>query len=61
MNMNLILAVIAIVFGILVIAFKDLLNWIVGIAFILVGIYFLIDYMNRSNKQTSPQTKDAKK
>ena len=38
------LALIAIVFGLLVIAFPDLLQWIVGLYFIIQGILFLLDY-----------------
>jgi len=39
-----ILAVIAIIFGILVIALPDLLQWIVGLYFIIQGILLFIDY-----------------
>ena len=39
-----VLALIAIVFGILVIVFKDLLPWLVGLYFIIQGILFFIDY-----------------
>ena len=39
-----ILAVIAIIFGILVIAFPDLLQWIVGLYFIIQGLLFFADY-----------------
>jgi uncharacterized membrane protein HdeD (DUF308 family) len=39
-----ILALIAIVFGILVIVFPDLLQWIVGLYFIIQGILLFIDY-----------------
>lgn len=39
-----VLALIAIIFGILVIAFPDLLQWIVGLYFIIQGILFFIDY-----------------
>jgi predicted membrane protein len=51
MSMDPILALIAIIFGILVIAFENLLNWIVGIFFILLGLWLLIDYFNKSSKQ----------
>ena len=54
-DMNIILAIIAIIFGILVIIFKDLLSWIVGIAFILLGLYLLFDYFSKSGKKTTPQ------
>jgi uncharacterized membrane protein HdeD (DUF308 family) len=40
-----ILAVIAIIFGILVIAFPALLVWIVGLYFIIQGILLLLEYM----------------
>ncbi len=39
-----ILAIICIVFGILVIAFPNLLQWIVGLFFIIQGILFFADY-----------------
>ncbi|MCW3977880.1 MAG: DUF3096 domain-containing protein [Candidatus Bathyarchaeota archaeon] len=39
-----ILAVIAIIFGILVILFPDLLQWIVGLYFIIQGLLFFADY-----------------
>jgi len=39
-----ILALIAIIFGILVIVFPDLLVWIVGLYFIIQGILLFIDY-----------------
>jgi len=39
-----VLALIAIAFGILVIAFQDLLPWIVGLYFIIQGVLFFIDY-----------------
>jgi uncharacterized membrane protein HdeD (DUF308 family) len=39
-----VLALIAIIFGILVIAFPDLLQWIVGLYFIIQGLLFFVDY-----------------
>jgi len=39
-----VLALIAIIFGILVIVFPDLLQWIVGIYFIIQGLLFFADY-----------------
>jgi uncharacterized membrane protein HdeD (DUF308 family) len=39
-----IMALIAIVFGILVIVFTDLLPWIVGLYFIIQGLLFFIEY-----------------
>lgn len=45
-----ILALIAILFGILVIAFQDLLVWIVGLYFIIQGILLLVDYMELRRK-----------
>ena len=39
-----VLALIAIIFGILVIVFTDLLPWIVGLYFIIQGILFFVDY-----------------
>lgn len=44
MEFHPILAVIAVIFGILIIAFSNLLSWIVGIFFILVGLWFLIGW-----------------
>jgi uncharacterized membrane protein HdeD (DUF308 family) len=40
-----ILALIAIIFGILVIVFPDLLQWIVGLYFIIQGALFFVDYL----------------
>jgi len=40
-----ILAIICIIFGVLVIVFKDLLNWIVGLFLIIQGILILTDYL----------------
>jgi uncharacterized membrane protein HdeD (DUF308 family) len=45
-----ILAVIAIIFGILVIAFPALLVWIVGLYFIIQGILLLLEYMELRRK-----------
>lgn len=45
-----ILAIIAILFGILVIAFQSLLVWIVGLYFIIQGILLLLDYMELRRK-----------
>lgn len=39
-----VLAAVAIIFGILVIALPDLLQWIVGLFFIIEGILLLVDY-----------------
>lgn len=39
-----ILAMIAIIFGILVIVFKDLLQWIFGLYFTIQGLLFFTDY-----------------
>ena len=40
-----ILAIICIIFGILVIVFKDLLQWIVGLFLIIQGVLLLTDYL----------------
>ena len=40
-----ILALIAIIFGILVIAMPELLEWIVGLYFIIQGLLFFADYL----------------
>jgi uncharacterized membrane protein HdeD (DUF308 family) len=45
-----ILAIIAIIFGILVIVFPDLLATIVGIYFIIQGILLFLDYFELSRK-----------
>jgi uncharacterized membrane protein HdeD (DUF308 family) len=45
-----ILALIAILFGILVITFPSLLMWIVGLYFVIQGILLLIDYMELRRK-----------
>lgn len=39
-----VLALIAIIFGILVIVFPDLLQWIVGLYFIIQGVLFFAEY-----------------
>ncbi len=39
------LAMIAIIFGVLVIVFPDLLQWIVGLYFIIQGILLFADYL----------------
>ncbi|WP_147654484.1 DUF3096 domain-containing protein [Methanomassiliicoccus luminyensis] len=44
MEFHPILAVIAIIFGILVIAFSNLLSWIVGIFLVLLGLWFLVGW-----------------
>ena len=40
-----ILALIAVIFGVLVIVFPDLLQWIVGLYFIIQGVLLFTDYM----------------
>jgi len=45
-----ILAIICIIFGILVIAFEDLLQWIVGLFLIIQGILILTDYLELRKK-----------
>jgi uncharacterized membrane protein HdeD (DUF308 family) len=45
-----ILALIAILFGIFVIAFPSLLMWIVGLYFVIQGILLLIDYIELRRK-----------
>jgi predicted membrane protein len=50
MSFDPILALIAIIFGILVIVFEELLSWIVGIFFILVGLWLLYDYFTKKNQ-----------
>ncbi|MEA2089328.1 MAG: DUF3096 domain-containing protein [Thermoproteota archaeon] len=48
-----ILAILCIIFGFLVIAFKDLLQWIVGLFLIIQGILILTDYMELRSKSAS--------
>lgn len=45
-----ILAIICIIFGILVIVFPDLLQWIVGLFLIIQGILLLTDYLELRRK-----------
>ncbi len=45
-----ILAIIAIIFGLLVIALPDLLQWIVGLYFIIQGILLFTDYYESKQK-----------
>lgn len=40
-----VLAMIAIIFGILVIVFPDLLQWIVGLYFLIQGVLLFADYL----------------
>lgn len=45
-----ILAIICIVFGVLVIVFPDLLEWIVGLFLIIQGVLLLTDYLELRSK-----------
>jgi len=45
-----ILAMICIVFGVLVIVFEDLLQWIVGLFLIIQGILLITDYLEMRSK-----------
>ena len=45
-----ILAIICIIFGILVIVFEELLQWIVGLFLIIQGILLLTDYLELRKK-----------
>ena len=45
-----ILAIICIIFGILVIVFEELLQWIVGLFLIIQGILLLTDYLEMRKK-----------
>ena len=40
-----VLAIICIIFGVLVIVYRDLLQWIVGLFLIIQGILLLTDYL----------------
>ena len=45
-----ILAIICIIFGVLVIVFPDLLQWIIGLFLIIQGILLLTDYLELRRK-----------
>lgn len=45
-----VLAIICIIFGVLVIVFPDLLEWIVGLFLIIQGILLLTDYLELRTK-----------
>lgn len=51
-----VLAILCLIFGIIVIAWKESLNYVVGIFFIIEGILLLTDYMElqRQQKQQPP-------
>lgn len=55
MEFHPILAVIAIIFGILIIAFSNLLSWIVGIFFIILGLWFLVGHFTRRERERGVQ------
>jgi uncharacterized membrane protein HdeD (DUF308 family) len=48
-----VLAVICIIFGILVIAWKESLNIIVGVFLIIEGVLLLTDYLETTRQQSS--------
>jgi uncharacterized membrane protein HdeD (DUF308 family) len=45
-----VLAILAILFGVLVILFKDLLQWIVGLFLIIQGVLLLTDYFELKSR-----------
>jgi uncharacterized membrane protein HdeD (DUF308 family) len=45
-----VLAIICIIFGVLVIVFPDLLEWIVGLFLIIQGVLLLTDYLELRGK-----------
>jgi uncharacterized membrane protein HdeD (DUF308 family) len=45
-----VLAIICILFGVLVIVFPDLLEWIVGLFLIIQGVLLLTDYLELRSK-----------
>ncbi len=47
MKLSPIWAVIAMIFGVLVIIFEDLLNWLVGLFFIILGVWFFVEYSQK--------------
>jgi putative Ca2+/H+ antiporter (TMEM165/GDT1 family) len=56
MSFDPILAIISIIFGIIVIAVPEIIGWIVGIFFVLLGIWLLLDYMNRGKEKGTTTT-----
>lgn len=57
MNWDPIVALVSIIFGILIIAFPDLLGILVGILLILVGLWLLYDYFISSGRKTTSTNK----
>lgn len=57
MNWDPIVALVSIIFGILIIAFPDLLGILVGILLILVGLWLLYDYFISSGRKTASTNK----
>jgi predicted membrane protein len=57
MSFDPILALISIIFGIVVIAVPEIIGWLVGIFFVLLGIWLLLDYMNKGEKKGTTTTK----
>jgi uncharacterized membrane protein HdeD (DUF308 family) len=51
-----ILAILCIIFGIIVIAWRESLNYIVGIFFIIEGILLITDYLELRKQQPPPPT-----
>ena len=47
MDWDPIIAIIAIIFGILVIVSESLLRWLVGLFFIVLGIWFVIQWIQK--------------
>jgi len=48
------LAVLCIIFGLIVIVWKDFLNLVVGIFFLIEGVLLLTDYLELKKQQQAP-------
>jgi len=51
-----ILAILCIIFGVIVIVWKDFLNYVVGIFLIIEGVLLLTEYMELQKQQPSPSS-----
>jgi hypothetical protein len=55
MRFDPLLAVVSFIFGILIIAFEDLLNLLVCSFFIFLGVWLLVGFMTQGDKNTPPE------
>lgn len=51
-----ILAILCIIFGVIVIVWKDFLNYVVGIFLIIEGVLLLTEYMELQRQQPPPSS-----